>query len=231
MTSLACSPFTYDRVAHGVATWGMWGVFTLSEAVVKPRLLRPTQTIPAADLPLWLLDDRWQGRASHLWRRTSDITCAAAVLMPLAVSVSGGLAGGCKNPLGAVANDALLIFEACMAVNMITTLIKLATRRPRPPAIESETPNIEYLLSFPSGHAATATCAATFATVAVGLRYQNTTMTTLVGGMGTLLASMTAMGRVVGSMHYFSDVAGGTFLGTTIGFLLPWLARRPGGTI
>ena len=227
MTLLACSPFTYDRVAHGVATWGMWGVFTLSETVVKPRLLRPAGAPPPADVPLWRWDDRWQGRASHMWRRASDLTCAASVLMPLAVSVSGGLSGSCKSAMAAVGNDTLLIAEACMAVNMITSLIKLATRRPRPPAIESETPNIEYLLSFPSGHAATATCAATFATVAVSLRYQNVTTTTLVGIIGAILSSMTAMGRVVGSMHYFSDVMGGTFLGTTIGFLVPWLAQRP----
>ena len=227
MTLLACSPFAYDRVAHGVATWGMWGVFTLSEVVVKPRLLRPTAGAPHTDVPLWRWDDRWQGRASHMWRRASDLTCAASVLMPLAVSVIGGLPRGCKSGMAAVGNDSLLIAEACMAVNLITTLIKLATRRPRPPSIESETPNIEYLLSFPSGHAATATCAATFATVAVGLRRQHVAITALVAVIGVILSCMTAVGRVVGSMHYFSDVMGGTFLGTTVGFLVPWLARRP----
>ena len=226
MTAIACSPFAYDRVAHGVATWGLWGLFTLSETVVKPRLLRPHDTGPTVDLPLWCWDDRWQGRASRLWRRTSDITCAASVLLPLAVSASGGLAGGCKNTVAAVGDDALLAAEACMAVNVVTTLFKLATRRHRPPAIESETPNIEYLLSFPSGHAATATCAATFATVAAALRYQDTQTLALVGTVGAMLSGLTAMGRVLGSMHYFSDVMGGAFLGSTVGFLIPWLARR-----
>jgi undecaprenyl-diphosphatase len=118
----------------------------------------------------------------------------------------------------------LLVSTAALTSNLITTLIKLAVGRGRPPAVVLDPePLLEVptTSSFPSGHAATSfACAYVFSRLAPRL-------TPAVYGLAVLIA----FSRVYVGVHYPLDVLAGAVLGTLVAIallkLLGALRRSP----
>jgi undecaprenyl-diphosphatase len=121
-------------------------------------------------------------------------------------------------------NVLLLVSTAALTSNLITTLIKLAVGRGRPPAVVLDPePLLEVptTSSFPSGHAATSfACAYVFSRVAPRI-------TAAVYGLAVLIA----FSRVYVGVHYPLDMLAGAVLGTLVAIallkLLGALRRSP----
>jgi membrane-associated phospholipid phosphatase len=129
-------------------------------------------------------------------------------------------------------SESLLFAETMAVVLASTEVLKVAFDRPRPVAYKDDAPASERSAagaarSFPSGHTANAFAAATAGLVLFAGRHDGAA--NWVVGSGLLgLAGGTAVLRVAGGKHFWTDVAGGAVLGASVGYLVPRLHRHHG---
>ena len=110
----------------------------------------------------------------------------------------------------------------------ITEWTKLLVDRARPYMYFDEYPekkvdNGDWNCSFPSGHTARSFAAAAFTSYAFCQYYPDSKWRYAVIGISFGAATTTAMLRMASGNHFFTDVLVGAMIGTTCGFLVPYM--------
>jgi len=119
-------------------------------------------------------------------------------------------------------NDAVVIAESGLAATAAASVMTLAAGRPRPflygtKAPLSERNGADAGLSFLSSHAAVSFAIATSTLVAMRRLHPHSRANWIVLGVGGAIASFVATARVLGGMHFISDVVGGAVVGSSLG--------------
>jgi len=122
--------------------------------------------------------------------------------------------------------DLLVVAEAFVLTSLVTRLVKISTRRPRPYA-EYGTADAcggDALLSFFSGHTSmSASVAASAATLAF---LRGSRLAPWVAGLGAAMVVATGLLRIAADRHWASDVLAGLLVGTALGVAVPMLHVR-----
>ena len=173
------------------------------------------------------IDDGWTFPYNDSLDRAGDIASVAAVAaLPLLLDAFTA------EDIGVIA---VLYAESAVWTLGVKNILKEALGRPRPYLFHADTPasllsdsdpDGERYESFPSGHTAFAFMTASFITYVYSRGTTSKTSKILVGAGTFALASGTALLRVVGGMHYPSDVVAGALIGTAAGILVPALHTR-----
>jgi len=110
----------------------------------------------------------------------------------------------------------------------VRTLLKETIDRPRPYVGQSASPadTSEDYDSFPSGHTLLAFASATYLQTMGSLFYPDSKAVKITSAAAWTLAGTTAILRVVGGSHHPSDVLAGAAIGSTLGFLGPWITSK-----
>lgn len=228
------SAYEVDFAADGVATGMLLGLLFLTDGLVKPTLRGGlTCGVRAGEercdsSKLNALDRTAVGKRNKDWLLVTDVTLGLLYLGPLLGLAIDSWSSASPTPGTDYGGDLLVVVEAAAAASLVGHLFKYAVRRPRPTQYTRKTfvGSAEHQLSFPSGHAtAAAATAAAFATT-VALRHPGSGYGYLAGAVGTLLAAVTAYGRVLAGFHFPTDGIAGAVIGGAIGFLLPYLHRH-----
>jgi membrane-associated phospholipid phosphatase len=194
------------------------------------RLFRPQSQkafcaplCPTSDLNA--LDRTTAGYWSPGWQTASDyglyaIGLGAATLLFVDEGLWPGL------------NDAVVIAESGLAATAAASVMTLAAGRPRPflygtKAPLSERNGADAGLSFLSSHAAVSFAIATSTLVAMRRLHPHSRANWIVLGVGGAIASFVATARVLGGMHFISDVVGGAVVGSSLGVIIPSLHGSP----
>ncbi len=122
--------------------------------------------------------------------------------------------------------DVLLVTEAAVDTLAVMQLVKFASKRRRPSAIDEPvdgTRAVDRNLSFFSGHTALAFSLATSAAVLATLRHER--LAPLVWVVGYVAATATGISRMAADKHFASDVIVGSVVGAGVGALIPVLHR------
>jgi membrane-associated phospholipid phosphatase len=129
-------------------------------------------------------------------------------------------------------NDAVVVGEAALASVGVGSMIALAVRRPRPflygdkaPADARQKPDAG--LSFVSSHTAVSFALVTSTAVAMHRLHPGTRASWIVLAVGGAAGAFVATARVLGGMHFITDVMGGSVVGASLGVLLPALHATP----
>jgi len=131
--------------------------------------------------------------------------------------------------------DALLIAEATALTAAATQIVKFSIRRERPfvhvlaPESKSKTGRPDdNNTSFFSLHTSVAfSLAVSSATVASLRGYRHVGW---LWGVGLAVAAATGYLRIAADKHYFTDVAAGAIVGSSVGFAVPYFCHRPFAT-
>ena len=78
-----------------------------------------------------------------------------------------------------------------------------------------------------SSHAAISFAIATSTLVTMRRLHPHSKATWIVMGVGGAIATFVAAARVLGGMHFITDVAGGAIVGVSVGLLVPSLHASP----
>ena len=170
--------------------------------------------------------DRWTaGYWSPGWQDVSDyglwaIELGAATLLFVDEGFWHGL------------NDLVVVAETALAATALASIMTLAQGRPRPFLYGDEAPlavrnSPDAGLSFLSSHAAVSFAIVTSTFMTMRRIHPGSRATWLVAGVGGAIAALVATGRVLGGMHFISDVTGGAIVGTSLGVLIPSLHASP----
>lgn len=222
-------PLRYDLVADlSVTGAALASMVTL--ALLKSRLAPLQCRICAPDA----LDNSLH--SALLWRDPRAADTASSVLadglLPAGLLAFGLASAGRTGDMGAGAVDALLVVQAVSIATVLEEGVKYASGRLRPYAWYEHLPpspgTSDRNLSFYSGHTSFAFATAAAAGTIFVLRDYPFAPEVL--GLG--LAEATAVGylRLAANEHYFTDVLAGAAIGGVVGFAVPWLFHRPGGT-
>jgi membrane-associated phospholipid phosphatase len=192
---------------------------------------RLTRTQPAFCAPLCdpaglnALDRTTAGYWSPGWQTASDyglyaIGAGAATLLFLDEGFLPGL------------NDAVVVAESGLAATAAVTMMTLAAGRPRPYLYGDKAPlsdrnSADAGLSFLSSHAAISFAIATSTFVTMRRLHPRSRASWIVMAVGGAMASFVGAARVLGGMHFISDVVGGAVVGASLGVLIPSLHASP----
>jgi membrane-associated phospholipid phosphatase len=129
-------------------------------------------------------------------------------------------------------NDSVVILESALAATAVASIMTLASGRPRPflygekaPLSDRNGPDAG--LSFLSNHAAESFAIAASTLVTMRRLHPGSKATWIVAIVGGSIATFVATARVLGGMHFISDVVGGALVGTSLGVLVPSLHASP----
>ena len=194
------------------------------------RLFRPQSQkafcaplCPVSDLNA--LDRTTAGYWSPGWQTASDIGLyAIGVGAATLLFVDEGFWPGL--------NDAVVIAESGLAATAVASMMTLAAGRPRPFLYGEKAPlsdrnGADAGLSFLSSHAAVSFAIATSTLVAMRRLHPHSRANWIVLGVGGAIATFVATARVLGGMHFISDVVGGAIVGTSLGMIVPSLHGSP----
>ncbi len=135
------------------------------------------------------------------WRQASDVSVIGISVAPAAIALID------DSP--ETAGKVLTVAHTLLLENFIVTGIKTSVRRPRPKpnAYPSVPAKGDDTLSFPSGHSSAAFAGATlFARL-----FPEASLAAKLGAFG--VAGMTALARIEGDKHFFTDTAVGALIG------------------
>lgn len=240
-------PVIFEEIALPPLEWNpAWGDFSTGEWVATGTaatvslvagLIGPREGGPAGG---WGFDESVRAallpaseRGQRTARDASDVLLTLAVSYPMVVDTMIVAAWHRRNP--EAARMIGLINLETMAINLsLSTLVKTAVGRDRPYGRNcggtiSEANGLcstrRRYYSFPSGHTSTAfTAAALNCSHHMNLNlYANRTADIAACAVGFGVAAATGTLRIVGDQHYATDVLAGAAVGTTTGFLVPWL--------
>jgi len=129
-------------------------------------------------------------------------------------------------------NDGAVIAETAFTGTAVASMITLATGRPRPFLYGEKAPladrnGADAGLSFLSGHSTTAFAIATSTFMTIRRLHPRSKATWIVMAVGGAMATFVATARVLGGMHFITDVTGGAIVGTSLGVLIPSLHGSP----
>jgi membrane-associated phospholipid phosphatase len=129
-------------------------------------------------------------------------------------------------------NDSVVVAESALAATAVASIMTLAASRPRPFLYGDKAPlsnrtSADAGLSFLSSHAARSFAMATSTLVTMRRLHPGSKLTWIVAGVGGAIATFVATARVLGGMHFITDVVGGAVVGTSIGVLVPSLHASP----
>jgi len=129
-------------------------------------------------------------------------------------------------------NDGVVILESALAATAVASIMTLAAGRPRPflygeKAPESNRTSADAGLSFLSSHTALSFAIATSTLVTMRRLHPGSKATWIVAIVGGSLATFVATARVLGGMHFITDVVGGGVVGISLGVLVPSLHSSP----
>ena len=117
--------------------------------------------------------------------------------------------------------DAIVLCAAASATGLLTTVLKLAFERSRPPFVDQV--RELHSFSFPSGHASGAFCVylllGLLLSEGLGRAWR---LAAAIGGLG--VAAMVGVCRVLILVHYLTDVIAGSALGLAVA-VTAWLVR------
>jgi membrane-associated phospholipid phosphatase len=125
-------------------------------------------------------------------------------------------------------NDSVVVAESALAATAVASIMTLAAGRPRPFLYGEKAPlsnrnSADAGLSFLSSHAALSFAIATSTLVTMRRLHPGSKLTWIVAVVGGAIATFVATARVLGGMHFITDVVGGAVVGTSIGVLVPSL--------
>jgi membrane-associated phospholipid phosphatase len=129
-------------------------------------------------------------------------------------------------------NDSVVVAESALAATAVASIMTLAAGRPRPFLYGEKAPlsarnGADAGLSFLSSHAALSFAIATSTLVTMRRLHPGSKLTWIVAGVGGAIATFVATARVLGGMHFITDVVGGAVVGTSVGVLVPSLHGSP----
>ena len=223
------SPYNVDPAFDVPLTVGVLAVVGLEETFVKPSLSAPSGCVLPSNgaycdkSHLNSLDRSVVGNYSKTWLNVSDVGQYGALALPIAASSLDAWLSGSDTGLEDAATDSLVVIEAATFATLMSTMVKLATRRPRPGQYVADRAgtSIEDQLSFPSGHT-TATAAATTAyATTFWLRHPDSPARYVVTAGAVAMTGAVGYARVAGGMHFYIDVLAGAVMGGVTGWLVP----------
>jgi membrane-associated phospholipid phosphatase len=129
-------------------------------------------------------------------------------------------------------NDAVVVAESALAATAVASAMTLSAGRPRPFLYGEKAPlsarnSASGGLSYLSSHAAISFAIATSTLVTMRRLHPHSKATWIVMGVGGAIATFVAAARVLGGMHFITDVAGGAIVGVSMGLLVPSLHASP----
>lgn len=124
--------------------------------------------------------------------------------------------------------------ETMLIANGIKEWAKLLVYRTRPYMYfdgypQDKVADGDWNCSFPSGHTTLAFAAAAFTTMVYASCYPDSNWKYAVAGVSFALAAVTGGFRMASGNHFLTDVLIGAVIGTTCGFLVPYLHTLIGG--
>lgn len=236
--------YALDPLVATVAVVGMAGVATLidrekalwdGESPCGDVVAAPDRRGGVCDVHSLWEAERWiTANRSSKARLASDILLGALAVAPYAVDGADVALAGVTGPGRRFGEDALVTLQVQAGTLLVTNILKLIVKRPRPLTYHSENDREERFhgdarLSFPSGHASFAFASASVMLHTAIRRHRDAPFTWAVAGAGYLTAAMVAYLRVAGGKHFVTDVLAGAAIGTSIGLLLPLLYGRNAG--
>ena len=150
---------------------------------------------------------------------TGDIFQYVGLLMPAVLVVS---------PMEEWLTVGIMYAESVLVSYGIKELTKSIVSRARPYMYYDNKPidliqEGDWNESFPSGHSTLAFMGATFASYVFSKYFSDSPWKYVVTAASYSIATATAVFRVAGGKHFFTDVLTGAVIGTATGFLVPWL--------
>jgi membrane-associated phospholipid phosphatase len=129
-------------------------------------------------------------------------------------------------------NDSVVVVESALAATAVASIMTLAAGRPRPFLYGDKAPlsnrnSADAGLSFLSSHAALSFAIAASTLVTMRRLHPGSKATWIVAVVGGAIATFVATARVLGGMHFITDVAGGAVVGISVGVLVPSLHGSP----
>jgi len=129
-------------------------------------------------------------------------------------------------------NDSVVVAESTLGATAIASIMTLAAGRPRPFLYGEKAPlsnrnSADAGLSFLSNHAAESFAIATSMVVTMRRLHPGSKLTWIVAGVGGAMATFVATARVLGGMHFITDVVGGAVVGSSVGVIVPSLHASP----
>lgn len=231
----ARASFTVDPVADGaiiVVTGAFAGVLNL---INETGEIRPQQISPTFELSSLLAIDR--GAISQSVDESAGIYSNIGLAAAVGYAVLDPILSGVReHGVRTAIVDAVIYAEAMTMTWGVTTLAKIAVRRPRPRAYidaRANAGNPDYsnadtdsALSFFSGHAAFTASIASTSTYLAFARSPGTARPWLTLGAGTLLTTFVSVERVRSGAHFPTDVIAGALAGAGTGVLVAHYHRN-----
>ena len=129
-------------------------------------------------------------------------------------------------------NDSVVVAESALAATAVASIMTLAAGRPRPFLYGDKAPlsartSADAGLSFLSNHTTISFAIATSTFVTMRRLHPGSKLTWIVAGVGGAIATFVGTARVLGGMHFITDVVGGAVVGTSVGVLVPSLHGSP----
>jgi undecaprenyl-diphosphatase len=215
--------FVIDPVTDAALIASGIGFSTLLGAVLATGEIRPTDSTadPSVLLPI--------DRAAV----TRDLDRNASTYSDFGLYAATGFAmldpllSWWRDGWDAFLVDAVLYGESTALTSALTSVLKIAVRRPRPVdyAAQSAT-DTNMVLSFPSGHASGVASVGATATYLAFVRAPDSPRPWITLTAFVLLTGFVDYERVRAGAHFPTDVAAGTLLGVTTGVLVPHFHRR-----
>lgn len=161
------------------------------------------------------------GNVSQTAIVVSDVTLLTSILGPALLDF---WALGFSSEL----YEDMIVYTQALAISgALVSLTKHLVQRPLPRVYAGKAPELinepEGYRSFYSGHTTLAVTALSAAAVTANLRYRAGVVPWIVAGT---LGTAVSVGRILGGVHFASDVLVGAAMGTAVGTLVPLLHSR-----
>jgi membrane-associated phospholipid phosphatase len=227
------SPYELDLLPHSILTGMAFVTFGALQLLVNELPGGLTCTLEEGETrcdPMVLngWDRTVVGYDSRAWRLVSDAGLGVMAAGTLGATVLDALLAETSSPGLDLARDLLVIAEATAVALLCAQGLKFLARRPRPTHYREGAPveSREEQLSFPSGHATLASVLAVAYATTFSWRHPRSPWRFVVYAGAGAVAVVTALARVFGGRHFYTDIVAGTLLGAASGFLIPYWHRR-----
>jgi undecaprenyl-diphosphatase len=215
--------FVVDPVTDGVLIATGIGFSTLLGTILGTGEIRPT--VSTADPNVLLPLDR--AAVTQSLDRSASTYSDLGLYTATAFAVIDPLLSWWRYGWNAFLVDAVLYGESTSLTSALTSVLKIAIRRPRPVDYAARsTTDTNMVLSFPSGHASGVASVGATATYLAFVRAPGSPRPWITLAAFALLAGFVDYERVRAGAHFPTDVAAGTLLGITTGVLVPHFHRR-----
>ncbi len=194
---------------------------SMVENDIDPLTIREINDLNKNDIN-WF-DRSAAGNYSISNSKASDYTAAACLVSPLILLIDSKI----RDDVGTIAT---MYLETILFSTFMPSFGKGGVQRIRPRAYSTKVSlntklKPESRRSFPSGHATSAFSSAVFFATVYQDYYPNSKWKNYIWGGALLTASSVAYFRVGAGAHFPTDVLAGAALGSSIGYLIPYLHR------